>query len=224
MLGQGVLSFIWRLKCTGIIGIGVSRFVLYREVFFIRSVLYRRFHCKYTRSYCNKEEERPSKRTLLLCVVKWWGVQVIGYICSCWLKEADSSRAIWVHSHTQITPSLHLDTDIVATDVSSLIIGLFWSRRITLCCQAEVIMNKSAGFNCRVKDLQHDGAVFWLNGAIPLSSDGCNDPSALHYVGEESFALEWSIPLVGCIFNTNGTVCNIRHLHIASLLFLCVED
>ena len=31
--------FIWRLKCTGIIGIGTSRFVLYREVFFIRSVL-----------------------------------------------------------------------------------------------------------------------------------------------------------------------------------------
>ena len=39
------VSFIWRLKCTGIIGIGTSRFVLYREVFFIRSVLYRRFHC-----------------------------------------------------------------------------------------------------------------------------------------------------------------------------------
>ena len=39
-LGQGVLSFIERLpllKCTGIIGIGTSR--LYREVFFIRSVL-----------------------------------------------------------------------------------------------------------------------------------------------------------------------------------------
>ena len=33
------VSFIWRLKCTGI-----SRFVLYREVFFIRSVLYQRFH------------------------------------------------------------------------------------------------------------------------------------------------------------------------------------
>ena len=28
-----------------IIGIGTSRFVLYREVFFIRSVLYWRFHC-----------------------------------------------------------------------------------------------------------------------------------------------------------------------------------
>ena len=27
------------------IGIGTSRFVLYREVSFIRSVLYRRFHC-----------------------------------------------------------------------------------------------------------------------------------------------------------------------------------
>ena len=39
------VSFIRRLKCTGIIGIGTSRFVLYREVFFIRSVLYRRFHC-----------------------------------------------------------------------------------------------------------------------------------------------------------------------------------
>ena len=39
------VSFIRRLKCTGIIGIGMSRFVLYREVFFIRSVLYQRFHC-----------------------------------------------------------------------------------------------------------------------------------------------------------------------------------
>ena len=27
------------------IGIGMSRFVLYREVLFIRSVLYQRFHC-----------------------------------------------------------------------------------------------------------------------------------------------------------------------------------
>ena len=42
------VSFIRRLKCTSIIGIGTSRlFVLYREVltFFIQSVLYRRFHC-----------------------------------------------------------------------------------------------------------------------------------------------------------------------------------
>ena len=39
------VSFILRLKCTGIIGIGTSRFVLYREVLFIRSVLYRRLHC-----------------------------------------------------------------------------------------------------------------------------------------------------------------------------------
>ena len=38
------VSFILRLKCTGIIGIGTSRFVLYREVFFIWSVLYQRFH------------------------------------------------------------------------------------------------------------------------------------------------------------------------------------
>ena len=30
------VSFIWSLKCTGIIGIGTSRFVLYREVFFIQ--------------------------------------------------------------------------------------------------------------------------------------------------------------------------------------------
>ena len=47
-LGQGVLSFIERfplLKCTGIIGIGTSRFVFYREVFFICSVLYQMFHC-----------------------------------------------------------------------------------------------------------------------------------------------------------------------------------
>ena len=43
------VSFIRRLKCTGITGIGTSRFVLYREVFFIRSVLYRRFsyYCVY---------------------------------------------------------------------------------------------------------------------------------------------------------------------------------
>ena len=41
------VSFIRRLKCTGIIGIGTSRFVLYREVFFIRSVLYRRLHCSH---------------------------------------------------------------------------------------------------------------------------------------------------------------------------------
>ena len=51
MLGQGVLSFIercplfGRLKCTGIIGIGTSIFVLYRDVSFIQSVLYQRFHC-----------------------------------------------------------------------------------------------------------------------------------------------------------------------------------
>ena len=44
VLYRGV-SFIWRLKCTGIIGIGISSFVLYREVSFIRSVLYWRFHC-----------------------------------------------------------------------------------------------------------------------------------------------------------------------------------
>ena len=37
--------FIHTLKCTGIIGIGMSRFVLYREVFLIWSVLYQRFHC-----------------------------------------------------------------------------------------------------------------------------------------------------------------------------------
>ena len=41
------VSFIRRLKCTGIIGIGTSRFVLYREVFFIWSILYRRFPCIY---------------------------------------------------------------------------------------------------------------------------------------------------------------------------------
>ena len=39
------VSFIRRLKCTGIIGIGTSRLILYREVSFIRSVLYRRFYC-----------------------------------------------------------------------------------------------------------------------------------------------------------------------------------
>ena len=39
------VSFICRLKCTGIIGMWTSRFVLYREVSFIRSVLYQRFHC-----------------------------------------------------------------------------------------------------------------------------------------------------------------------------------
>ena len=31
------VSFIRRLKCTGIIGIGTSKFVLDKEVFFIRS-------------------------------------------------------------------------------------------------------------------------------------------------------------------------------------------
>ena len=38
------VSFIWRLKCTGIIGMWTSRFVLFREVSFIQSVLYWRFH------------------------------------------------------------------------------------------------------------------------------------------------------------------------------------
>ena len=38
------VSFIRRLKCIGIIGIEKSRFVLYREMFLIRSVLYRSFH------------------------------------------------------------------------------------------------------------------------------------------------------------------------------------
>ena len=42
------VSFIRRLKCTGIIEIGmsryVSRFVPYREVFFIQSILYWMFH------------------------------------------------------------------------------------------------------------------------------------------------------------------------------------
>ena len=45
------VSFIWRLKCTGIIGIGTSRFVLYREVSFIWSVLYQRFHCISTAAF-----------------------------------------------------------------------------------------------------------------------------------------------------------------------------
>ena len=36
------------------IGIGTSRFVLYREVFFIRSVLYRRFH--YTLCFLQKTD------------------------------------------------------------------------------------------------------------------------------------------------------------------------
>ena len=61
-LEQGVLTFIeWlsfvlyrevffirKLKCTGIIGIGTSRFVHYREVFYIRSVPYQRFHCAHS--------------------------------------------------------------------------------------------------------------------------------------------------------------------------------
>ena len=34
------VSFIRRLKCTGIIGIGMSRFVLYREVFFVENKEY----------------------------------------------------------------------------------------------------------------------------------------------------------------------------------------
>ena len=51
------VSFIRRLKCTGIIGIGTSRFVLYREVFFIGSVLYWRFHCNcYTTTLHEKKK------------------------------------------------------------------------------------------------------------------------------------------------------------------------
>ena len=47
------VSFIQRLKCTGIIEIGTSRFVLYREVFFFRSVLYQlswtvQSHCSFS--------------------------------------------------------------------------------------------------------------------------------------------------------------------------------
>ena len=38
---HGVVSIIRRLKCTGIIGLGVS---LYREMSFILNVLYQRFH------------------------------------------------------------------------------------------------------------------------------------------------------------------------------------
>ena len=37
--------FIQRLKCTGVIGIGTSIDLSFTEVFFIWSVLYRRFHC-----------------------------------------------------------------------------------------------------------------------------------------------------------------------------------
>ena len=48
-------SFIRRLKCIGIIGIETSRFGLYREVFFIRGVLYRRFHCNTGRYNFNSE-------------------------------------------------------------------------------------------------------------------------------------------------------------------------
>ena len=53
------VSFIWRLKCTGIIGIGTSRFVLYREVFFIRIVLYRRFYCSYSISPLKLSIDNP---------------------------------------------------------------------------------------------------------------------------------------------------------------------
>ena len=53
------VSFIRRLKCTGIIGIGTSRFVLYREVFFIRSVLYRRFNKVFL---CLSVSRRSSRR------------------------------------------------------------------------------------------------------------------------------------------------------------------
>ena len=68
-LGQGVLSFIERfpLKCTGIIGIGMSRFVLYREVFFIRSVLYRRFHCIWFMKYLAILQYQNSKYFLSMC-------------------------------------------------------------------------------------------------------------------------------------------------------------
>ena len=55
------VSFIRRLKCTGIIGIGTSRFVLYREVFFIWSVLYRRYmyiNHKSLQGTCSKQREK----------------------------------------------------------------------------------------------------------------------------------------------------------------------
>ena len=50
------VSFIWRLKCTGIIGIGMSRFVLYKEVFFIR-----RFHCLFWHFYRRQVQESVQK-------------------------------------------------------------------------------------------------------------------------------------------------------------------
>ena len=59
-----------KLKCTGIIGIGTSGFVLYREVFFIRSVLYRRFNCI---QYLHKGAERinASRHSLVIHAVFW---------------------------------------------------------------------------------------------------------------------------------------------------------
>ena len=50
VLQKRCFSFIQRLKCTGIIR--TSRFVLYRELSFIRSVLYWIFHCNHQLHFC----------------------------------------------------------------------------------------------------------------------------------------------------------------------------
>ena len=67
------VSFIQKLKCTGLIGIGTSRFVLYREVSFIRSVLYRRFHCI----------SNPHIHMYMIYTPDLLVYDVIYYTCSC---------------------------------------------------------------------------------------------------------------------------------------------
>ena len=58
------VSFILRLKCTGIIGIGTSRFVLYREVFFIRSEVPLYIVALHAEDYVNRTFE-------FICLIRW---------------------------------------------------------------------------------------------------------------------------------------------------------
>ena len=57
------VSYILRLKCTGIIGIGTSRFVLYREVWSV--LIYQRFQCILE---CRGVEGTLSFLPRLLCI------------------------------------------------------------------------------------------------------------------------------------------------------------
>ena len=55
-------------------GIGTSRFVLYREVFFIQSVLYRRFHCISQNNggrLMSKTMAGNASRTIDIIIIQW---------------------------------------------------------------------------------------------------------------------------------------------------------